>query len=302
MYTLMNSCPANSNAHVWINGQYVDFKDATVHVLSNGLNYATTVFEGIRSYNGTVFKLQQHLERLSHSASMLGFKIPYNYEHLSEIVADIITRNKLLKTTAYIRIIAWFGNDNLSSNDIECVENIAIAAWQMPINLTADGLDKSVKVVEGRFKRPSSDFMPVSIKSSNLYTTCAIMKREAIEFGYDDAIMLDGRCFVAELTASNLFFVKKDELHTPTTYCCLNGITRQTVIELGKNMGYKIEEKDISLNDLGQYNDVFSTSTANGIARIATIRLINGVEYSHFAKSDVLSNIAIAYNDLVYKV
>lgn len=255
---------------IWYNGVFVPWKDAKVHVLNHGLHYASCVFEGERAYSGNIFKITEHSQRLHKSAEILGFKIPYSVEQLDEVKKECLKKQNL--TDAYIRAFAWRGSEQMAIAARKTSTHVAVACWQWPSYFGEERKKTGLRLKIAKYKRPDPQTAPVAAKAAGLYMICTVSKHEAEDGGYDDAVMLDYRGFIAEATGANLFFVMKNgELHTPLPDCFLNGITRQTVIELARNLGIKVVERHIKLEDLNDAVDSFLTGTAAEITRINSI-------------------------------
>jgi branched-chain amino acid aminotransferase len=255
---------------IWYNGEYVNWRDAKVHVLNHGLHYASSVFEGERAYNGVIFKCNEHSIRLHKSAEILGFQIPYSFDELDAVKKELLLKQNVVN--GYVRAFAWRGSEKMAIAASNSKIHVAVACWTWPAYYSDEARKKGLKLTLARYKRPSPECAPVAAKAAGLYMICTISKNESEAAGYDDAIMLDYRGYIAEATGANLFFVMKNgELHTPLPDCFLNGITRQTVIEIAKKRGIKVVERHMKLEDLSEAADSFLTGTAAEITRINSI-------------------------------
>jgi branched-chain amino acid aminotransferase len=255
---------------IWYNGEYVNWRDAKVHVLNHGLHYASSVFEGERAYNGVIFKCNEHSVRLHKSAEILGFQIPYSFDELDAVKKELLLKQNVVN--GYVRAFAWRGSEKMAIAASNSKIHVAVACWTWPAYYSDEARKKGLKLTLARYKRPSPECAPVAAKAAGLYMICTISKNESEAAGYDDAIMLDYRGYIAEATGANLFFVMKNgELHTPLPDCFLNGITRQTVIEIAKKRGIKVVERHMKLEDLSEAADSFLTGTAAEITRINSI-------------------------------
>ena len=254
---------------IWFDGQLIDWKDATIHVLNHGLHYASAVFEGVRSYNGNIFKNDEHNQRLIDSAAILDFKIPYSKQQLNLACQQVLEANNL--TNAYLRPIAWRGSEMLGIDAKDCKTHVAIAAWEWGVYYGEKAMNQGLRLAHAHWKRPAPDTAPVHSKSSGLYMIATVNKMKATEQGYDDALMLDYKGDVAETCSSNVFFVFDGELHTPTPSCFLDGITRRTAMDLAKKRGVKIVERIIKLEELKNATEGFVTGTAAEITPIGSI-------------------------------
>ncbi len=266
----------NRNGKIWYNGKMVEWRDANLHLLSHGLHYGSSVFEGARAYNQNIFKLEAHTERLFFSANELGFEIPYNQEEINQACQEVLNVNEI--SDGYLRPIAWRGSEMMGVSAQHSKINVAIAAWPWPSYFSPEARMKGIKLQIAKWKRPSAETEPVHAKAAGLYMICTLSKHTAEEGGYDDALMLDYRGQIAEATGANIFFVMGDgKLHTPTPDCFLNGITRQTVISLANKRGIEVIERKIMPNELSQVTEVFLTGTA---AEVTPVGEIEGFKYA----------------------
>ena len=284
----------NREGFIWFNGQMVNWSDATVHSLTHGLHYASSVFEGERAYNGTIFKSKQHTERLLQSAQTLDFTIPYSEQEIEDAKYAVMKANSL--TDCYLRPFAFLGSDELGLQGTGIGVNTIIAAWEWDAYFGNDKM-KGLNFTMADYKRPSPDTAPCQAKAAGLYMICTITKNKATAQGFDDALMLDYRGYIAEATAANIFFLMNDgKIHTPTPDCFLNGITRQTVIELAKTVGVEVVERHIKPEEMVNAVECFVTGTAAEIVPIATIG-----QYT-FTPGAVCQKFISEYNKLVGKV
>jgi branched-chain amino acid aminotransferase len=231
------------DGQIWFNGEFVDWKDAKIHVLTHGLHYASAVFEGERAYGGRIFKLTEHNQRLHTSAEILGFKIPYSVEELDAATIELLRRQGF--SEAYARPIAWRGSEMMGVSAQNNRINVAIAIWQWGSYFNPAEKLKGIRLDIAEYRRPDPKTAPSKSKAAGLYMICTISKHAAEAKGYADAMMLDYRGQVAEATGANIFFVKDGVIHTPVPDCFLDGITRRTVIELAKRRGYQVIERAI---------------------------------------------------------
>jgi len=276
---------------IWFDGELKPWKDAKIHVLTHGLHYASTVFEGERAYGGEIFKSRQHTERLHRSAGMLDFTIPYSVDEIEAAKRLVLERNGL--TDAYVRPVAWRGSEELSVPGRNNKVHLAIASWVWPSYFSVEEKLKGIRLEWSKWKRPSPETIPSHAKAAGLYMICTLSKDAAMANGYSDALMLDYRGYVAEATGANVFFIKGDEIHTPDPDCFLNGITRQTVIELAKANGYKVIERHIRPEELKNYDECFLTGTA---AEITPVSLVG--EYS-FKPAKACETLIHAFSEAV---
>jgi len=254
---------------IWFDGKMVPWRDAKVHVLTHGLHYASCVFEGERAYEGKVFKSHEHSQRLHRSAEVLGFKIPYSVEELDKAKDELIA--KMGFTNCYIRAVAWRGSEMMGVSAQQNTIHLAVTGWEWPSYFSPELLEKGIRVKWAKYRRPAPDTAPVAAKAAGLYMICTISKHEAEAEGFQDAMMLDYRGQLAEATGANVFLVQNGELHTPTPDCFLNGLTRQTVMELAKRRQIKVVERAIMPGELAKTDEVFLVGTAAEVTPVGQI-------------------------------
>jgi branched-chain amino acid aminotransferase len=254
---------------IWLNGSLIPWNDARLHVLTHGLHYASAVFEGMRAYDGEIFKLTEHDQRLHESARILDFEIPYSVAELDKAARETLRANKL--TDAYIRPIAWRGSEQMGVAAQRTKINVAICAWDWGSYFDPAALEKGLRITFAHYRRPDPATAPVKSKAAGLYMICTIEKHKAEKAGYADALMLDWRGQIAECTGANIFFVKDGVLHTPTPDCFLDGITRRTVIGLAKQRGLQVIERAIFPQELSEFEECFITGTAAEVTPVSKI-------------------------------
>ncbi|HHF7345144.1 TPA: 2-isopropylmalate synthase [Legionella feeleii] len=277
---------------IWLNGEFVPWDEAKTHVLTHGLHYASSVFEGERAYEGNVFKLTEHNRRLHESANILGFKIPYSVSELNTVTRELLKRNQL--KNAYIRPVAWCGTETLSVASQTCSVQVAIAAWEWRSYFAADDLfNKGLKLMWADWVRPSPSMAPVKAKAAGLYMIGSLSKNKAERAGFHDALMLDYRGYVAECTGANFFMVKDGVIYTPIADCFLNGITRQTIIKLARKHHIPVIERHIYPHEIAQADEVFITGSAVEVAPVGQIG------NHRFPVGNISKTIAAAYSKLV---
>jgi branched-chain amino acid aminotransferase len=255
--------------YIWMNGEFVRWTDAKIHVLTHGLHYASSVFEGERAYGGEIFKLNEHTERLHESARILGFKIPFTVEELNDASRKLLAKQGF--KDAYVRPIAWRGSESMGVSAQANKINVAIAIWQWPSYFDPAQKLKGIRLDMAEYRRPDPKTAPSKSKAAGLYMICTISKHAAEAKGYADALMLDWRGQVAEATGANVFFVKDGVIHTPTPDCFLDGITRRTVIDLATRRGYEIIERAIMPEELEGFEQCFLTGTAAEVTPVSEI-------------------------------
>ena len=254
---------------IWMDGKFVPWSEATVHVLTHGLHYASSVFEGERAYGGEIFKLAEHTERLLFSAKVLGFTIPYTAEEINAASRELLRRQKL--TDAYLRPVAWRGSEMMGVSAQQNTIHLAIAAWEWPSYFAPEQRLKGIRLDMAEWRRPDPRTIPSKAKAAGLYMICTLSKHAAENKGYADALMLDYEGNVAEATGANVFFVKDGRIHTPEPHCFLDGITRRTVIELAKRRGYEIVERRIAPEEMTGFEECFLTGTAAEVTPVSEI-------------------------------
>ncbi|WP_428523739.1 branched-chain amino acid aminotransferase [Roseibium sp.] len=254
---------------IWYDGTFVPWSDAKLHVLSHGLHYGSSVFEGERAYGGRIFKSEEHTERLLASARELGFEIPWTSEQINAAKEETLARMNL--TDAYIRPVAWRGSEMMGISAQKNTIHLAIAAWEWPSYFAPEERLKGIRLDMADYRRPDPRTAPFKAKAAGLYMICTISKHAAEAKGYTDALMLDWRGQVAEATGANVFFVKDGKIHTPTPDCFLNGITRQTVIGLARDRGIEVVERVIMPEELSSFEQCFVTGTAAEVTPVSEI-------------------------------
>ena len=254
---------------IWFDGRLVPWRDAKLHVLNHGLHYASCVFEGERVYNGKVFRLEDHNERLLNSARILGFEVPASMDDLATATDEVISSNKIVD--GYVRPIAWRGAEQMGVSAQASKIHLAIAAWDWPAYFSPEARAKGIRMQWAKWARPAPNTAPTKAKAAGLYMICTLSKHEAEAAGCDDALMLDWRGQIAEGTGANIFLVINGELHTPIPDCFLDGITRQTVIALAKKRGIKIVERAILPEELARADEVFLTGSAAEVTPVGEI-------------------------------
>jgi len=254
---------------IWYDGRLIPWRDAKLHVLSHGLHYASCVFEGERVYNGKVFRLEDHNERLRNSARILGFEVPASMDDLTQATQELISANNI--ADGYVRPIAWRGAEQMGVSAQATKIHLALAAWEWPAYFSPEARAKGIRMKWANWARPAPHTAPTDAKAAGLYMICTLSKHMAEAEGFDDALMLDWRGQLAEGTGANIFLVINGELHTPTPDCFLNGITRKTVIDLARKRGIKVVERAIMPDELSKAQEVFLTGSAAEVTPVGEI-------------------------------
>ena len=272
---------------IWLNGHLVPWRDAKVHVLVHSLHYGNSVFEGERIYGGKVFKLTEHSRRLHTSANMLAYELPYTVAELDAATRLVVAENKL--DSGYVRPLAWRGAEVIGVSAIGAKVHVAIAAFPWGAYYE----QKAIRLVTSRWKRPSPESSPAGSKAAGLYIICTLAKDEALAAGAQDALMHDYKGRLSEATGANLFLLINGELHTPTTETILNGITRQTVIELARKRGITVVEREIWPDELANATEVFLTGTA------VEVQPVSHIDKQTFEVGPVTQQMIADYSALV---
>lgn len=255
---------------IWMNGEIIPWRNAQTHVLTHGLHYGGSVFEGERAYNGNIFKLTEHSARLIFSGKCLDMEVPYSVKELNDASNAVIAANGL--NDCYVRPIAYRGAEQMGIAAKGVKTHVAIACWEWPSYFSPKGgAGAGLALHTSSWRRPDPRTVPTQAKAAGVYMIGTLAKHEADNNGYDDALMLDYRGHVAEASGANLFAIRGNVIYTPVPDCFLNGITRQTVIELARSMGYTVNETTIMPEDMKTFDEVFLTGTAAEIAPVGKI-------------------------------
>ena len=260
---------------IWLDGEFMPWRDAKIHVLTHGLHYGSCVFEGQRIYGGEVFELSTHTRRLFRSAELLDIKMPFTMAEIDAACNESIARAGL--ADAYMRPFVWRGSEQLSvaaqGSRIRC----AVAVWPWASYFDPEEKKRGIRLDHAIYRRPAPETAPFEAKAAGLYMIATLSKHAAEAKGYADALMLDYRGYVAEATGANVFFVREGALHTPKPDCFLNGITRQTVIRLAQAAGLEVVERHITPDELGTFDECFLTGSA---AEVTPVREIGPHAYT----------------------
>jgi branched-chain amino acid aminotransferase len=276
---------------IWMDGKLVNWRDANVHILTHAMHYASSVFEGERCYNGKIFKSREHSERLRKSGELLDMPLPYSVDEIEAAKDAVLKANNL--TDAYVRALAWRGaGEDMGVAAKRNPIRMAVAVWSWG-NYYGDAKMKGAKLDIAKWKRPSPDTIPHAAKAAGLYMICTMSKHAAEAKGCSDAMMFDYRGYVAEATGANIFFIKDGEVHTPLADAILNGITRQTVIGMLRDMQIKVHERRIEASELEGFEQCFLTGTAAEITPVGQIGDYN------FEVGDLCKRISSDYEKLV---
>ncbi len=268
---------------IWLDGALVAWREAKVHVLTHALHYASAVFEGERAYDGEIFKLTEHSERLVEGARTMDFEIPYSIAEIDAACRAVLAANNL--TNAYIRPLTWRGSEQMGVSAQQTKIHLMVAAWDWGSYFPMEQRLKGIRVARATYRRPDPATAPYTAKAAGLYMICTIEKHRAERAGYADSLMLDYRGNVAECTGANIFFTRDGVIHTPRPDCFLDGITRRTVIGLAKARGIEVIERIITPEELGSFSECFVTGTA---AEVSPVSEIGDVRYTPGQVCEVL--------------
>ena len=281
----------NMDGKIWMDGEFLEWTDAQVHVLTHAMHYGSSVFEGQRAYNGKIFKLEEHTNRLFASADILGMKIRQTKQEINDACNKLLDINNLVD--AYCRPVVWRGSEMMGVAAQKNTIHAAVAVWEWPSYFGPEARMKGLRLEISKWRRPAPDTIPTNAKAAGLYMICTLSKHAAEANGYDDSLMFDYRGQIAEATGANIFFVKDGELHTPTPDCFLDGITRRTVIDLAKKRGINVIERAIMPEEMSGFEQAFLTGTAAEVTPLAEIGDYN------FEVGEITKELMLDYDALV---
>ena len=279
---------------IWYNNELVDWDNVKIHVLNHGLHYASCIFEGLRVYDGEIFKLTEHTNRFFYSAKRMGIEIPYKENEINEASKKIVKVQKV--QNGYVRPVAWRGSEMMAISAQQTKIHVAIATWEWGSYFDPNLKLKGIKLNISNWRRPAPNTIPWDTKASGLYMICTLSKHEAERDGYTDSLMLDHEGNVAEATGANVFFKDKNgELHTPIPDSFLDGITRRTVIGIAKSKNIKVNERKILPDELGNFEGCFLTGTA------AEVTPVSQIQNYTFKVCNTIIDLSESYQALVRK-
>lgn len=290
---------ADRDGFIWMDGKLIDWRDAKIHVLTHTLHYGMGVFEGVRAYklqdgSTAIFRLQEHTERLFNSAKIFNMKIPFDQKTIADAQKEVVRVNKL--ASCYLRPIAWIGSEKLGIAAKSNTIHLAIAAWPWGAYLGEEGLAKGIKVKTSSFTRHHVNVTMTRSKASGHYINSIMANAEATEAGYDEALLLDTEGYVSEGAGENVFIVKKGKIYTPDVASCLDGITRDSVIIIAKDLGYEVIEKRITRDEMYCADEAFFTGTA---AEVTPIRDLDGRQIGAGQRGPITEKIQSTFFDAV---
>jgi branched-chain amino acid aminotransferase len=289
---------SDRDGFIWQDGKLVPWREATTHVLTHSLHYGLAVFEGVRAYKtdaGTaIFKLKEHTDRLFDSAHIYRMPMPYDRETLMAAQREVVRANQL--ESAYIRPIAYYGSEKMGVSPKGATTHVAIAAWPWGAYLGEDGLEKGIRVKTSSFARHHVNVSMCRAKYSGTYANSILANMEAIEHGYDEALLLDVDGFVAEGAGENLFVIKNDKIYEPEIASALVGITRATVHALAEELGYQVISKRLTRDDIYIADEAFFTGTA---AEVTPIRELDGRQIGAGKRGPLTAKLQSMFFDVV---
>jgi len=277
------------DGYIWMDGEFVDWREAKVHVLTHSLHYGSGVFEGDRAYDGEIYALHDHSQRLLNSAKYLGYEIPFSVEEVNKACTDTLAKSGL--GSAYVRPIAWRGSEMMGVASKGNKIHLAVAVWHWGDYF--DDKMKGIRLCMADWKRPAPDTIPCKAKGAGLYMICTMSKDASTEKGFDDALMLDYKGRIAECTGAHIFFVRDGEIHTPTNDILLDGITRKAVLLMAEKRGIKVIKRDIWPDELATFSECFIVGTA------AEITPVRSIEMQKYTPGELTVNMVEDYDKLV---
>ena len=284
---------------IWLDGEWLPWRDAKAHVLTHTLHYGCGVFEGLRAYHtqqGTaIFRLRDHTDRLFRSAKILNIKIPFHKDLLDQVQIEAIHRNNL--TSAYIRPMCFLGAEGMGLHATNLSTHVMVAAWEWGSYLGNDGLKQGIKVRTSSYARNHVNSLMCKAKANGNYLNSILAVQEAVACGCDEALLLDHEGYVAEGSGENIFIVRNNKLYTPDLTSSLEGITRETVITIASNLGIQVVEKRITRDEVYVADEAFFTGTA---AEVTPIRILDGREIGSGCRGPITTSIQEIYFDYVH--
>ena len=297
--TAMPPSMEDRDGKIWMDGTMVDWRDAKIHVLTHTLHYGCGAFEGVRAYQtdkgAAIFRLQEHTERLFNSAKILRMKIPFTHDDINKAQLDVVRENKL--DSAYIRPLTWIGSQRLGVSPKGNTIHLMVAAWNWGAYLGEEGLKRGIRVKTSSYTRHHVNITMTQAKAVSNYTNSILANQEATDDGYDEALLLDASGFVSEGAGENLFVVKKGVIYTPDLSAgALNGITRNTVFHIAKDLGLEVVQKRITRDEVYISDEAFFTGTA---AEVTPIRELDRISIGQGQRGPITEKIQAAFFDIV---
>ena len=284
---------------IWLDGQWVEWREAKVHVLTHTLHYGLGVFEGIRAYHASkgtaIFRMAEHTHRLFRSAHIMNIKIPVSKDEINQVQCDALVKNKL--DSAYIRTMCFFGSEGMGLRADNLKVHVMVAAWSWGAYLGADSIEKGIRIRTSSFTRNHHNSTFCKAKANGNYINSILALQEALSTGYDEALMLDHQGFAAEGSAENLFVIRNGKIYTPETTSALEGITRDTVMQLAREQGYEVIEKRITRDEIYVADEAFFTGSA---AEVTPIRELDNRAIGNGSRGPITEKLQSLYFDAVY--
>jgi branched-chain amino acid aminotransferase len=289
---------ADRDGKIWKDGHMVDWRDATLHMLTHSLHYGMAVFEGVRAYNtaqGTaIFRLKEHTQRLYNSAKIFQMKVPFDMDTIMNAQLEVVRANKL--ESCYLRPLVWIGSEKMGVSARGNTIHVAIAAWPWGAYLGEEGLAKGIRVKTSSFTRHHVNISMVRAKASGYYINSILANQEVTADGYDEALLLDTEGYVTEGAGENIFIVKSGKIYTPDLASCLDGITRDSVVTIARDLGIEVIEKRITRDEVYCADEAFFTGTA---AEVTPIRELDGRAIGEGSRGPVTEKIQSLFFDIV---
>jgi branched-chain amino acid aminotransferase len=290
---------ADRDGFIWMDGEWVDWREAKIHVLTHTLHYGMGAFEGVRAYEtedgSAIFKLEEHTERWFNSANILGMTIPFEKEVLNQAQREVLKKNNL--KSAYLRPMCFYGSEGMGLRADNLRVHVIIAAWEWGAYLGEDNLNNGIQIKTSSYIRHHSNPSLTRAKANGNYINSMMALQEALDEGYDEALMLDIEGYVSEGSGENIFIVKDDIIYTPELTSALAGITRDTIITLANDIGYQVIEKSIKLDEIYLADEAFFTGTA---AEVTPVKGLDDKEIGDGTRGPVTEKLQSLYFDCVY--
>ena len=290
---------ADRDGLIWLDGEFVPWRDAKVHVLTHTLHYGMGVFEGVRAYEaekGTaIFRLQEHTDRLFRSAHIMQMKMPYSKDEINQACLESVAKNNL--KSAYLRPMVFFGSEGMGLRADNLKTHVMVAAWSWGAYLGAEALEKGIRIHTSSYTRHHVNISMCKAKANGHYINSMLALQEALNNGYDEALLLDTEGYVAEGSGENIFIIRNGKIYTPELTSALDGITRSTIIDLAQDMGYTIIEKRITRDEVYVADEAFFTGSA---AEVTPIRELDNRAIGDGQRGPITEKLQTAYFDLVH--
>lgn len=291
---------SDRDGFIWMDGGWVDWREAKVHVLTHTLHYGMGAFEGVRAYEtvgdgAAIFKLEEHTDRFFNSANILGMNIPFSKEELNQAQRDVLKRNNL--KSAYIRPMCFYGSEGMGLRADNLKVHVIVAAWEWGAYLGEDNIKNGIRIKTSSYVRQHSNSAMAKVKANGNYINSMMALKEALDDGYDEALMLDNEGFVSEGSGENIFVVKDNTIYTPILTSALEGITRDTIFTLAKDSGYDVVERKISRDEIYRADEAFFTGTA---AEVTPIRGLDDTTIGSGTRGPITEKLQSLYFDCVH--